>query len=271
MPTGRGGRAGGSPPDHAGGKPMAQDNQDDHLSHIATLWTLVYQAHGGPAEQVGEAQRQLMERYSGAVHRYLLGALRDRDAADELFQEFSLRFLRGDFKRADPELGRFRNYLKTSLFHLISDYQKRKHAQPRLLDSNVNEPADPGAPSPADSERHFLESWREELMDRTWQELAEIERRTGQPRYTVLRFRADNPTMSSAEMAEKLSAQLGKRLTVDWVRQALHRAREKFTDLLLNEVAQSLQNPGVEELAQELNDLGLLAYCKSALGRRSNY
>jgi RNA polymerase sigma-70 factor (ECF subfamily) len=208
-----------------------------------------------------------MERYSGAVHRYLLGALRDPEAADELFQEFCLRFLRGAFRNADPARGRFRDLVKTAVFHLIVDYRKRERAQPRPLDTGFAEP-EGRAPAHTDAERAFLESWREELMDCTWGRLAELEQQTGQPCYTVLRFRAEEPKLSSAQMAEQLGTRLGKTFSVDGVRQALHRAREKFTDLLLEEVARSLGNPAPEALQDELIDLGLHSYCQAALERR---
>src|SRR5262245_41794459 len=91
----------------------------ERLSRITTLWSLVYEAHGDAADAAKAAQHRLMDRYGGAAHRYLLGALRDADAADDLFQDFSLRFLRGDFRNADPERGRFRDFVKTALFHLI--------------------------------------------------------------------------------------------------------------------------------------------------------
>src|SRR5262245_61954396 len=96
------------------------------LSRISTLWTLVNQAHRGAPDVVGSAQQRLLEHYGGAVHRYLLGGLRDPEAADELFQEFAVRFLRGDFQNADRGRGRFRDYVKTSLFHLVADYQRRR-------------------------------------------------------------------------------------------------------------------------------------------------
>jgi RNA polymerase sigma-70 factor (ECF subfamily) len=238
---------------------MDHQSLEERLSRISTLWSLVYQAHHGSTETVGAAQRALLERYSGAVHRYLLGALHDPDAADELFQEFALRFVRGDFKRVDPERGRFRSFVKTALFHLIVDFRRRP--RPPAL------PAD--APEVADPERDFVESWRAELLDRTWVALAEVERKTGQPHHTVLRLRAEKPLLSSTELAAELGARLGKSLTVDGVRQALHRARERYADLLLNEVLQSLDNPTLDQVEEELTDLGLLAYCRSALDRRT--
>ena len=48
------------------------------------------------------ARRELIQRYGGAAYRYLLGALKSPEAAEELLQDFSLRFIRGDFRRADP-------------------------------------------------------------------------------------------------------------------------------------------------------------------------
>jgi len=108
---------------------MDPQQLNERLSQISTRWTLLFQAHQGSAEAVSTAQKQLIQRYTPAVYRDLLGAVHDPEAADELFQEFALRFVRGDFKRADPERGRFRDFLKTSLYHLVVDYQRRRQQQ----------------------------------------------------------------------------------------------------------------------------------------------
>jgi RNA polymerase sigma-70 factor (ECF subfamily) len=246
---------------------MDQDSLNQRLSRIATLWTEVDKAHHGPADAALAAQRRLMERYSGAAYRYLLAAVRDPDAADELAQEFALRFVRGDFRRADPEKGRFRDFVKTALYHLIVDHQKKqKRGRMHALPSEGWEPAESEKPDARD--REFIESWRDELLARTWEALAEFERQTGQPYHAVLRFRADHPDLASPDLAERLSAQLNKPITAAGVRQTLHRARDKFADLLLEEVARSLENASAEQLEQELIDLGLLEHCKQALERR---
>jgi RNA polymerase sigma-70 factor (ECF subfamily) len=240
---------------------MSQDEIQQRLSRISTLWSMVHQAHQGESEAVTSAQLALMERYSGAARRYLLGALRDAEAADDLYQEFCVRFFRGDFRHADPQRGRFRDFVKTALFHLIVDYKRQR----RPLSMGSAEP--PAAESGCDADREFLASWREQLMDRTWLALAEVERQSGQPCHSVLRCRAEQPELSSAELAARLGARLGKTLSVPALRQALYRAREKFAELLVDEVAQSLENPNREELENELSDLGLLSYCQSALAR----
>src|SRR5690242_7685201 len=112
---------------------MEQERPDLRLSRISTLWTIVAHAKGGPGEAACAAQQELLRRYSRAVHRYLLGALRNPDAADELAQEFALRFLRGQCKGADPQRGRFRDYLKGTLSHLVAEYYRRQAALAKPL------------------------------------------------------------------------------------------------------------------------------------------
>jgi RNA polymerase sigma-70 factor (ECF subfamily) len=246
---------------------MDRDSHPARLSRISTQWTLVCQAHQSPADAVRAAQRHLLEGYSGAVRRYLLGAVRDPDAADELFQEFAYNFLHGDLRGARRERGRFRDFVKGVLFHLVADFHKRGRRQLRQMPADCPEPA-AAPPSLADSDREFLASWRDDLLARSWAGLEALQAQTGQPYHTVLRFRADHPDLPSPQLAERLGPQLGKPLTAAGVRQTLHRAREKFADLLLDAVAQSLERPTPEQMEQELIDLGLLEYCRPALERR---
>jgi RNA polymerase sigma-70 factor (ECF subfamily) len=236
------------------------------LSQISTLWTIVTQAHEGSPEAVTQAQRQLVQRYGQAVHRYLVGALRDLDAAAELTQEFALRFVRGDLRGADRQRGRFRDFLKGVLFHLIADHYRRQRAQANRVPAECINPVHLVEP-PADHDRLFLDSWRDELLHRAWTALAAVEKETGQPFHTVLRFRVEHPELRSAQMAEQLGTRLNRTVTRDWVRQNLHRARDKFADLLIADVAQTLESCTPEDLAQELIDVGLMEYCRPALQR----
>jgi RNA polymerase sigma-70 factor (ECF subfamily) len=246
---------------------MDEPRVDQHLNHISTIWPLVRKAHDGSLDSAGHAVRELLDRYGGAVYRYLLGALRDPHAADDLSQEFSLRFVRGDFRNADPERGRFRDLVKTVLFHLIVDYQRRQKAQPRALPPDECGPAQPETELTSDAQ--FVESWRQQLLGQAWTALARWDRRHGSRYYDVLRFRAEHRDLTSAQMAEQLSARLNKPVTAEWVRQTLRRARDQFADLLLEELSHSLIDPTRERLAEELADLRLLSYCQPALDRWS--
>ncbi len=242
---------------------MEPESLEHRLSRISTMWTVLQQAHLGSVPAATAAQQLLMERYGHAINTYLRAALRDADAADELTQEFALCLIRGEFRHASPERGRFRNYVKTVLFHLMSKYRKRQQKQPRPLADDSPELTGLAA-SPEPTEQLFDENWRAELLARAWSVLKEV-----QPAFhTALHFRANHPEMRSDEMAKELSAETGKPITADGVRQTLRRAREKFADLLVTEVAHSLDTPSVDALAEELRDLNLLEHCKPALERR---
>jgi RNA polymerase sigma-70 factor (ECF subfamily) len=241
---------------------------DERLSQITTAWTMVFRAHQGSSAGVSQAQQQLLERYSRAAYRYLLGAVRQQDVADELIQEFALRVVRGAFKQADPQRGRFRSLLKTTLCNLVIDHRRKQRRSSVSLAEGL-EPAAADDDALAAQEQAFAEIWRAELMTRAWDALAAVERETGQPLYTVLRLRADHPELRSPQMAERLAANLGTEVTSGWVRKRLFLAREKFNDLLLAQVADSLESPTSEALEEELLDLGLLDYCRSAWERRA--
>ncbi|HTU18291.1 MAG TPA: sigma-70 family RNA polymerase sigma factor [Gemmataceae bacterium] len=248
---------------------MNDRDLETRLSVINTHWSLLRQAHGDAADEAERARAELMQRYHGAIYRYLLAGVRDPEAAADLSQEFAVRFLEGRFHKADPTLGRFRDYVKTCLFHLVGDYRRRQGKLPRQAALEEHEPAAPPEPLP-EEDQVFRDSWREELLLRAWHALEQVQKDTGQPYYHVLRFRVEHGDLSSQQMAEQLSVELGKPLTAAGVRQILHRSRERFAELLLEEVGRSLGPSGRDYLAEELAELNLLKYCQSALDKRAN-
>jgi RNA polymerase sigma-70 factor (ECF subfamily) len=253
-------------PETSQGTGMADADLQQRLSGISTRWSLIFDAHKGQGASVTAAQSVLMQRYSAAVYRYLRAVVRDPNEAEELAQEFALRFVRGDFKNADPQRGRFRDYVKTVLYHLIADHFKRRQSQPRPLPADESQ-LPTVAPDVGEQEREFMLRWREALLERTWEALAEAQERADTLYLTVLRWRAENPRAPAADLATDLTRRLGKRFTEAGIRQTLHRARDKFADLLLEEVARSLETSARDRLRQELIDLDLLGYCGPALDR----
>lgn len=274
-------------------------NFEERLSRMETLWTLVRQAHGNGSDRVGadraadingvdevnevkevngvvdvaSAQWRLLERYRGAVFRYLIGAVRDAEAAEELFQEFALRFVRGDFHRATPDRGRFRDYLRTVLINLVNDYHNQRKSSPRPLPVDL---ADPGKNRGAadgtgagtddsgggqDAGRPPWESRRKQLIERAWAQMG-----TSQPAgCAALQLQLREPGLGSPEMARRLSRQLGKPMTATGARVALCRARDKFARLLVEEVRRSLAEPTEEQLVAALRRLRLLRHCERVL------
>ncbi len=241
-------------------------SEDFRLSGIETLWSVVRMAHDTGVESQ-TAQQQLLDRYGDAIRRYLLGALRNPDAADEVFQEFAVRFVRGDFKNADPDRGRFRSFLKTALYRLIVDYQRRETKDRRNQDL-ADYMADERPESLAAIDADFDRSWRIELLANTWASLERQQAATGKPYFTVLRIRADHDSLTSNQLADLLSNQLNRSINAGNARLLLHRARELFADLLLGIVEQSLADPTDERMEDELIALDLHDYCRLALGKR---
>jgi len=245
-----------------------QDQLNARLSRISTVWTQVGRAHDDAPDARLQAQTDLLRRYQEAIYRYLLAATRSPDLADELFQEFALDFVRGGLRHADPQRGRFRDYLRMTLSHLVSRHRSRQR-RPAIELSEAQEVESPA--EEVDLDREFIENWRRELLGHAWTGLDAWQRQSGQPYYAVLQFRSEHPDASIAEMAAQLTSQLrpDRPFTETGIRKTLQRAREKFEEILLDELARSLEDPTPENLEQELIDLRLLAYCRRALDRRT--
>jgi RNA polymerase sigma-70 factor (ECF subfamily) len=243
---------------------------EDHLSQIETLWSVVRRAHRDGTETARGAQEELLKRYGGSIRRYLRVAMRDESAADDIYQEFAVRFIRGDFKSVSPERGRFRNFLKTVLFRLVADHYRgdKRRRTVSMSDAAIEPPAP--LTDEAEREQEFMLIWRTELLNRAWTELAAIERKTGKPWFTVLRLRVDHPEWRSSELAAELSKCWGRPVTATNLRVMLHRGRDHYADALLSAVAETLDTMSDEQLEQELIDLEILDYCRPALARRRN-
>jgi RNA polymerase sigma-70 factor (ECF subfamily) len=236
-----------------------------------TTWRPIL-AGRGQGDGAQQARNELLVRYHEAVYHYFLKKIRDPHAAQELYSNFALKLIESDslIRGADQQRGRFRHYLRTALHHMVIDYyRKKKREKERVLGQNAPD-GDRVLDVPEAPERDgdFSPVWQQELLNQAWKALEAQEKKTGQPHYTVLRCQSDHPEVKGPRLAELLSARLGKPYTHDGVRQALSRAREKFSHLLLEEVEHSLGRPTLAELEEELVDLQLLTYCKKALEKR---
>jgi RNA polymerase sigma-70 factor (ECF subfamily) len=246
---------------------MEHPDRDPKLHEIDTPWSEILRAHRGEGE-AHDARVRLVLRYTGAVRRYLTWVLRDTDTAAELAQEFAVRVLRGDFRRADPSRGRFRDFVRTAALNLVHDHHRRRKARPVTASAGIPEPVAPPDPS-VEADEEFLRSLRKELFSRAMDALAVYQERTGRPYHDVLSLRTGDPQLTSSQMAGILSTRLGRPVNAAWVRQTLRRARGCLADLLVDEVAATLGNDTPDELEQELIALDMLGYCQDGLRRRA--
>jgi DNA-directed RNA polymerase specialized sigma24 family protein len=250
--------------------------KQSELAQLSTHWSNIFRAREAEGDSAMAARNALLLRYVEVVLRYLRAVLRDQNVVDHVCSNFAVRVLESDrlYQNADPQRGRFRDYLKAVLQHMIADYYREQSREQRQCQhlSAEQELADPSSLT-AEQEQDFVRCWREELIKWVWHQLEQRDHKTGQKYAVLLRLQAKKPQVRSTQLAELLSAKLGRTFTAAGVRQLLHRAREVFGDLLVAEVARSLQvdpsDPnGNARVEQELIDLGLLfSYCKKALER----
>jgi RNA polymerase sigma-70 factor (ECF subfamily) len=145
---------------------------------------------------------------------------------------------------------------------LVHDNRKAQRRWPQPLPADFPAPGE--EPSEQEDDLAFIQKWRDELIDRTWHSLAQAHASY----HAVLLMHVENPNMQSREIAERLTAQSSQPYTAGNVRVTLHRAREKFATLLIEEVAHSLNEPTEAELLDELRLLGLSKLCAPALASR---
>ncbi len=245
---------------------MDSNSLNERLSQIDTWSTMLLQANAEATQQREQARAWLVERYEKVVRRYLIKPVGAEGAA-ELVQEFAGRMLEGRYRNVDKSIGRFRDYLKTCLFSLVADYRKKQAQTKAEQLPDQWEPADHRTNEDADEEWRL--TWRQDLIDRTLESLKRLDRRQDQFLYPVLRLRMDQPDLTSEQAAAVLSERIGKPVSDGWLRKKLMQARQRFADLLMEEVARSVNPPTLERVTDELTDLNLLHYCGSLQKRHA--
>jgi RNA polymerase sigma-70 factor (ECF subfamily) len=247
---------------------MNTEPTNDDLSEISTCWTDVRLAHRPETPEILQAaQERLLRRYEKAIKRYVRGAVDGNHNADDLFQKFAVRFIRGDFRRVDPGRGRFRDYLKSALFNLVQDHRKELRRFPCAIPANHCEPWVEDHESFAD-DTLFLKVWCDGLMERAWKSLEEFEVRSGRPLASILRYFLDHPETRSSDAAADFTRRCRRTITADWVRKTHMQARQILQEFLIHEVSQTLQTPSLANIEEELILLNLHHICSGAIRRR---
>jgi RNA polymerase sigma-70 factor (ECF subfamily) len=234
---------------------MSAQDLDQRITDIHTRWSKLL----APDHEI--------MRYYGAVHRYLLAMVGDPAVAEELANEFAQRFLAGKFAGADPQKVRLRDLIKAAARNLAMDYWRARQRAKKAITLDESKLAD-RLLCGDDDRRGFEAACRNDCLVQTWQALEGAEKADGKPYFTVLRLKVDNPKIRSEELARRLGTTLKKPMSAEAVRQTLHRARSLFADLLLDIVGRALGSADPDRLEEELVELELLDYCRSALVRR---
>jgi RNA polymerase sigma factor (sigma-70 family) len=237
---------GGSSPPRI--RPVA-DAQNDAVAFATTHWSVVLTAQGeSPAAE--EALEKLCRIYWQPLYAFARRQGYDPEEARDLTQGFfQLLLTRRDLDAARKEKGRLRSYLLTSLKHFLTNERNRAMAIKRgagqrlipLEDLRERERIgfEPTETLPAD--QIYENRWALSLLDKVLARLREEYRTAGNIRLfdRLQKSLTDEPDrLSPAETAREFS------MTESAVRQASYRLRQRYRQLLHEEIAHTVMAAG---------------------------
>jgi DNA-directed RNA polymerase specialized sigma24 family protein len=224
-----------------------------------THWSVVLRAGQADSSEARHALDHLCRDYWYPLYAHVRRQGRSVEDAQDITQEFFLRLLSHDYVRlADPQRGRFRTFLLTSLDRfMVNEWQKSTAAKrgggaPAIsLDAEAAEhryqaePADGLSP-----DRLFQKRWAVTLLEQVLHHLGvECEAAGKQDLFNGLRPHIFGEP--AVENPAALAMRLG--MTDGALRVTLHRLRERYRELLRAEVARTVATP--DEVDAELREL----------------
>ena len=222
-----------------------------------TRWTLVVAAADPQRKEARSALASLCESYWYPLYAYVRrrGCLPDK--AQDLTQEFFIRVLEGRYlDRADPEKGRFRAFILTSLKFFLADEGDRERAQKRgggaILPLEFSSGEERYQREPAHDEtpeRIFERRWALSVLDRVVEKLRDEFVQHGRPEHyerlkVFLLGQSDAPY---AALAREMNTSEGA------LKVAIHRLRKRYRELFRQEIADTVADPA--EVESELRFL----------------
>src|SRR6266849_6998639 len=212
-----------------------------------TRWTLVVAAADPQRKDARSALVSLCEGYWYPLYAYVRRRGYPADQAQDLTQEFCSRVLEGRYlDRADPEKGRFRSFLLTSLKFFVADEEDRQRAHKRGGGAVVSlefssgeeryqrEPAHDETP-----ERIFERRWALSVLDRVVERLRNEFVQHGRPEHfeRLKVFLLGHSDAPYAALAREMNTSEGA------LKVAIHRLRKRYRELFRQEIADTVADP----------------------------
>jgi len=250
-------------PDPSAGPSAGPSDQDAPSGWFHTThWSVVLAAGRDSTATAEAALERLCETYWLPAYVFVRSLGYSTQDAEDHTQNFFMHLLSTHLhSQADPNRGRFRNFLLTSLRHFLADARSREEAAKRGGGS-MRLRLDPDRlasfeaawqQSPPSPERAYDEHWAlslaETVLARLRTEFSQIGRTEffDELKGYVWGQQATTPY---AELATRFGlTQSGARVTV-------HRLRRRFAELLRSEVANTVATP--EEVEAEIKYLAQL-------------
>jgi RNA polymerase sigma factor (sigma-70 family) len=244
--------------DEASANRIAPTTQNGAVAFITTHWSVVLEAQG-PTPAAQAALEKLCRTYWRPIYGFVRRQGTESEEAKDLTQGFfALLLERRDLDTVRKEKGRLRSYLLTSLKHFLTNERNRAMAikrgeGQRLIPLEQLHERDYVGFEPADTstaDQVYERRWALALLDQVLTRLGDEYRVAGnavlfERLKALLTDEADR--LSQAQIARELG------MTENAVKQAFHRLRERYRQLLREEVAHTVIAPG--DIEDELRHL----------------
>ena len=219
---------------------------------MTTRWSVVARSAASTAESQA-ALEELCRAYWFPVYAYVRKQNCSAADAEDLTQEFFAEIVRSQFlQRADPNRGRFRSYLLTSVRNHVRSAWVRATARKRgggtetvsihdpAVEEQFREVNDPSL----DPGKAYELSWALTVLQRARERLVAEQTAKGK----LHEFEQFEPFLSAAPSEGEyaaVAARLG--IALNRVAVAIHRLGRRYRALLREEVAQTVEEPGETE------------------------
>jgi RNA polymerase sigma factor (sigma-70 family) len=234
--------------DQVSGNGIAPSRQNGAATFTTTHWSVVLAAQGrSPAAD--EALEKLCRTYWWPLYGFVRRNGYGPEEAQDLTQGFfALLLERRDLDVVRREKGRLRSYLLVSVKNFLAKARRRELALKRgegralvpLDELLAREHADLEPADSLSADRIFERRWALTLLEQVLTRLESEYRSVGNAKLfdCLKEFLSNEPGRSQAEAA----AELG--MTENALKQAFHRLRQHYRQLLHDEIAQTVAVPG---------------------------
>ncbi len=226
-----------------------------------TQWTMVRQAAGTDDALARKALAALCNSYWYPLYAYIRRTGASPHDAEDLTQGFFAHLIeKGILADADPSKGKLRTFLLACTRHYLADERDRAMAQKRgaavlvHFDSDeaekryVLEPIDHLSP-----DRLYQRQWALAVLSRSLEQLGEEYRAAGKEEV----FAELRPFLGFGQESKKQYDKVAKVLgmAVGTVKSLVFRMRERWREILFDQVGATLDDPTPEDIRAELTEL----------------